>query len=352
MTPPPGPEAQIGFLQDLQRIYEEGDFTATYKYALLIALAELAVERGKDDGAPLVLRIEWLAGKFAEIYWPQSTPYAAGTRGAQRGVLSQNLGAQSAVIRQLIDFRRLHPDSIVQARADDAWPALVGGIAQVVRSQPVNYLQNVGGRAIRFLYDVGPRRGELTLLPGVAYCLRRFHGLVHQLSRAGWIRHVRENTRNRMIVGEAGDLEAFLFGHQRASLEGARQVLREFQSGKCFYCGRSIREEGAVDHFIPWARYPRDLAHNLVLAHSQCNGRKADMLAAKRHLEPWRGRNSGHEGAELGAALVGKGVIADPECAITVARWAYGQGHAAGAYAWVQRDQSEPIDDGCLSLLA
>jgi hypothetical protein len=39
----PTPEQQIQFLHDLQRIFEEGDFSATYKFALLMALAEIAV---------------------------------------------------------------------------------------------------------------------------------------------------------------------------------------------------------------------------------------------------------------------------------------------------------------------
>jgi 5-methylcytosine-specific restriction endonuclease McrA len=150
---------------------------------------------------------------------------------------------------------------------------------------------------------------------------------------AGWVRHVRENTRNRVIVGEAGDLEAFMFGHQRANLEPVREVLLEAQAGNCFYCGRGIREQGAVDHFIPWSRYPRDLAHNFVLAHATCNGSKSDLLASRRHLEHWREATDGRAGEELGRALAAKGVIANAECSHTVARWAYAQGLAIGAQA-------------------
>lgn len=347
----PRAEAQIAFLQNLQRIYEEGEFTATYKYALLMALAELAVERGADTGEALRLRIEWIAEKFAEFYWPQSIPYAAGTRGTYRGILAQNLGRQAAVIRRLVEFRGSRIDSLAQARGSGTWTTLVGHIARVVREQPAKYLQNVGGRAVPFLYEIGPERGELTLLPGVAYCLRRFQGLVHQLSRTGWVRHVRENTRNRVIVGEAGDLEAFMFGHQRASLEPAREVLLDLQSGKCFYCRRDIREQSAVDHFVPWSRYPHDLAHNMVLAHGTCNGSKSDMLAARRHLECWLERNEGQKGMDLGKELTARGLIADADRSRTVARWAYGQGHSAGAQAWIKRDESEPIDAGFLAIL-
>lgn len=39
-SPPPSPEQQIAFLQQLQRLLDEGSFTATYKYALLHAIAD------------------------------------------------------------------------------------------------------------------------------------------------------------------------------------------------------------------------------------------------------------------------------------------------------------------------
>ena len=53
--PPPSAEEQLAFLSKIQRLYAEGDFTATYKFALLVALADLAVELGHDDGAELPL---------------------------------------------------------------------------------------------------------------------------------------------------------------------------------------------------------------------------------------------------------------------------------------------------------
>ncbi len=44
MTAPPGDRGQLDFLQHVQRIFDEGEFVATYKFALLIALVELAIE--------------------------------------------------------------------------------------------------------------------------------------------------------------------------------------------------------------------------------------------------------------------------------------------------------------------
>ncbi len=69
---PPTAEQQIAFLHDLQRIFEEGDFSATYKFALLMALAEIAVEPGNDSGAPSTVSLNSIGGKFVELYWRQA----------------------------------------------------------------------------------------------------------------------------------------------------------------------------------------------------------------------------------------------------------------------------------------
>ena len=52
---PPAPADQIRFLTNVQRLLAEGLFTATYKYALIAALADLSVESGDDSGGPLLL---------------------------------------------------------------------------------------------------------------------------------------------------------------------------------------------------------------------------------------------------------------------------------------------------------
>ena len=48
MTAPPGDRGQLEFLQQVQRIFDEGEFVATYKFALLIASKQ---SPGGDRGA-------------------------------------------------------------------------------------------------------------------------------------------------------------------------------------------------------------------------------------------------------------------------------------------------------------
>src|SRR5271168_349282 len=95
---PPTADEQIGFLVKLQRLFDEGLFVASYKFALLLSLADLSVERGDDSGKALQLPIDEIAEKFARYYWRQTVPYAT-ARDAR--ILRQNTGKQAAVVNVL-----------------------------------------------------------------------------------------------------------------------------------------------------------------------------------------------------------------------------------------------------------
>jgi hypothetical protein len=96
-VPIPSAESQLQFLNDVQALLEDGQFTATYKFALLIALADLSVESGVDDDRPLPVPLTGVAAKFVEYYWQQSAPFAGA--GANE-ILLQNRGQQAAVVRR------------------------------------------------------------------------------------------------------------------------------------------------------------------------------------------------------------------------------------------------------------
>jgi len=60
----PTSDEQIRFMVNIQRLLNEGLFVASYKFALLLAIAVLSIERGDDSGAPLELTIDAIAEKF------------------------------------------------------------------------------------------------------------------------------------------------------------------------------------------------------------------------------------------------------------------------------------------------
>ena len=188
---------------------------------------------------------------------------------------------------------------------------------------------------------------SITLLPGVAYCLRRFQGLIQQLARSHWIDHIKSNKNNIGALGQVDDLEAFLFETSRQSLEMVNRGLRKI-SNRCFYC-QGVLQEADVDHFIPHSLYPRDLVHNFVLAHPACNRSKSDTLAAKQHLSNWLEfvQNNSDNLSQIG---FDSGVLVDPASMNAVARWGYTNAVTGGSQGWIRPKLYEPIDRSYLSV--
>jgi hypothetical protein len=195
---PPTSDEQIQFLVNLQRILDEGQFTASYKFALLLALADLSVEQGDDSGAALPVTSESMADKFIQYYWRQAVPYPAAT---DVSVLRQNTGKQAAIVNLVRSACSRRGDALPAFMNQRArWRQLIREVAQIVRVMPLWKLQTVGAELLDFLYENRGMGITIKLRPGVAFCLRKFHALISDLVRGSWARYVRQ--QNPAIIGE------------------------------------------------------------------------------------------------------------------------------------------------------
>lgn len=328
----PAAEEQVRFILDLQRLLGEGAFVSTYKFALLWALADLSVERGADSGNALTLSTKEIAEKFIRYYWKQTLPYPS-PEGAI-GVLRQNTGKEAEVVTLLARARE--KGSLAEIGKDiKEWTTLVSKVAQTIEKMPLWKLQTMGRQEVPFLYENLKKGNRITLRPGVAYNFRRFYGFIQSLIQNAWIRQIRRIRPNQEILGQATDLQEFLFGPERNNLSVYRPALLDLQSGSCFYCKGNISGPGDVDHFVPWTLYPLDLAHNLVVAHKTCNMNKSDYLPAVPHLERWVQRNEDRRN-HLTKLFNEIGAIHNLPASFRVTRWAYEQAETAGADVWLK----------------
>ena len=305
----------IALAEKVLALLDEGRFTATYKYAVLLALIDLCLEKTSRSGeAPDTVVTRELAEKVLEIYWPHCVPYAAGSMAT---VLIQNAGrpgARARIVREIKEFReRVAPTPSSQlararAAAPEAFERLVREVEWTLIEMPLPRLQQFAHGYDPFLYSIAWDRGvrktpvsayqrgersefdnRIQLMSGVGEHLVMLNGLLRPFIHREWARQVAQ------INGlEEARLEEFLFGAERIPLDAVRPGLREVQDDRCFYCddrlGSGPRRGPEVDHFIPWARYPNNAVENLVVAHERCNGNKRDFLAAAAHVERWRDR--------------------------------------------------------------
>src|SRR5689334_14359689 len=114
---PPTSDEQIRFMVNIQRLLDEGLFTASYKFALLLSLAVLSIEQGDDSGESLELTTDSIAEKFIHYYWRQVVPYA---KAGEAAILQQNIDRQAAIVNLVREARARYGDSLTAAMHDSA----------------------------------------------------------------------------------------------------------------------------------------------------------------------------------------------------------------------------------------
>jgi len=345
----PDPEAQVEFLVKVQRILSEGAFVSTYKFALLVSLADLAVERADEHTEVLSVDSLDIAEKFVDLYWRQVLPWISRDAGGQRR-LYQAFGGEAAIVSLIARAHERFQGSFTNLRRDRSeWLKLLREVGRIIAVMPLWKLQTVGRQKLDFLYPNVGRGHRIQLRGDAIYCFRKFYDLITELAQNAWVRFMRRLALNRPLLGEALDLREFLFGCDRNNLQVVRNALWDLQAGRCFYCERRIQREGAVDHFIPWSRFPLDLGHNYVLADASCNGNKGDRLAFHGHLGRWCDRNAQ---PDLDAVFAKRGVRHDLDLTRHVVVWAYSEAERAQANVWREgRDGLVLLDRGWRLLL-
>jgi 5-methylcytosine-specific restriction endonuclease McrA len=237
----------------------------------------------------------------------------------------------------------------MRAQASPAWAKAITQTAKLISTMPLWRLQVLRSQTLDFLYERDSANDRITLKPGVAANLRRFHGMVVRLAQSEWMHFIQSLPSNAPLLGATSDLGEFLFGAERGALAAMAPALTGAQRGLCLNCHRRV-SAGHIDHFVPWSRYPRDLAHNLVLAHVECNAKKSDLLAAEAHLERWLERNTRQDTAIIQAGRTAN-IIVDGPATLSVVTWAYSHAAQLGAAAWVSGNVVEPLTGRWRSLL-
>lgn len=282
----PDQRGAIGFAEKVLELLDEGRYTATYKYAVLLALVDLCLERTRVSGAPPeTVTTRQLADRVVELYWPHTVPFVGL---APATVLKQNTRGQAEIISEIIQFRVGHaPDSSVprwecRRMSPEAYEQLVKRVEWKLIEMPLPRLQLMGRAQRRFIYEInwdqhveqrevnryqsgeaGAFDNRLLLRPGVGEYLLQLSGLLRPLIHRRWAAMVAQ--LNQL---QESQLEAFLFGADRTSTAKIRAGLWEIQGRRCFYCEDRIDSplQGEVDHFVPWSRYPDDGLDNFVVA--------------------------------------------------------------------------------------
>ena len=335
----------IGFAEKVLELLDEGRYTATYRYAVLLALIDVCLEQTQRSGAaPEMVTTKQLADKIVELYWPHAVPFVGV---APATVLRQNTTGQAEIISASRDSARVTrpirsvPRWESRMRSPDAYEGLVRLVEWKLIEMPLPRLQIMGQSRRSFIFEIywdqQVEQSEVTryqsgqassfdnrvlLRPGVGDYFLQLNGLLRPLIQRRWAAMVAQ--LNRL---EESQLEMFLFGADRTRTARVRAGLWDIQRRRCFYCDAMIPEpmRGQVDHFVPWSRYPDDTLDNFVVADKNCNGFKSSSLAAADHLTRWTRRfaETSSEYARLADLALGTTWDRQPDRSLNVARAIY-----------------------------
>ena len=307
---------EIEVVERVLQILQDGSYSSTYKFAVLVGLMDLSVEQTSSMGQPPgSVTTRQLAEKVVQLYWSQVREWSQPIPASQTPILRQNRGKRGVILREIAALREQATGKIAVGagvtRVRTVLPVEVEAVTRTVEwkliEMPLPKLQRVGGLDTGWLYSIGwsdsicPSRSSIRayqdgqstgfdnrilLRPEVALAFVRLHGLLRPFVEQRWAAEVA-----RMNGLSENHLHGFLFGVNRTSLEPVRAALHDLQEGACFYCARPVAKKAwEVDHFIPWARHSDNGLDNLVVAHRKCNNNKRDFLAATAHVERWRTR--------------------------------------------------------------
>src|SRR5207248_11539485 len=138
------------FLDKLQRLLAEGDFTATYKFAVLLGLVELSVEAPPDADT---FTTRQLAEKVVELYWVQVQPFDG-------RLLMQNAHRQARIVSAVARLREAAaragcgalPVAAVARRLDAEWRRLIDEVEWSLIEMPLTRLQRLPSGVDEFIY--------------------------------------------------------------------------------------------------------------------------------------------------------------------------------------------------------
>ena len=315
---------QLNFLRRIQCLLESSSYTSTYKFALLMATANLAIESGVNDDRECSISYQQLAEQFIELYWTQVLPFS--DQSSDSVLRQSSTTGQASVINSILSLQNnTKTTSLNIARTQNIklWQSTIKDIASTIKKYPAKYLQSAEDKVSReFLYSYDSKPKVITLKPGIAYCFSRFSKIINKLCQQYWTEFVRKNRHNQIYFSDDVDLQDFLFNKSRQSLKLLIPILIDTQQRQCFYCNKPLKNNIEVDHFIPWSKYPIDTTHNFVLTDHKCNNSKRDYLAEELFYEKWLERNQQH-GNTIEQEAKTIGFITNQQRSETISQWAY-----------------------------
>ncbi len=203
----PNEKLQLEFISFIQRILSEGDFVATYKYALLNAIADICIEKlYVSANESLKIEHSLLAEKLLQLYWHHAMPFSEHKSGSD-ALLKQNAGAQSKVITVLYECQQNNIRNLVQLKRSSHWLESYRAALNTLKTGPLWRLQILAKQEECFLYPHNKKLNYIELKPGMLFTIEPMVNLGRphvKVLRDGWTAVTRDRSLSAQFEHSVG----------------------------------------------------------------------------------------------------------------------------------------------------
>lgn len=248
----------------------------TYKFGLIKSILD-NIFNGKKTSEGMYYSYEEIFAKFAENYWNLVVKYdLKQMRPDGRSVYSK---VETIIKNEIIKDEIISSLEFPSVKEEQK-KRIVKQVVSECKKCVVGALYN-DFDGIIYTFDL--RGTGFTL----NYCIHEFmmkHKTeIEKLNYFAWARFLESVNDDNVLIRVIDKLE--LSTPRRNNLSVYREILRkEFEENNCFYCGRKLKQEVHVDHFIPWSFVKDDKIWNFVLACATCNTRKNNKIPREDYL--------------------------------------------------------------------
>lgn len=256
--------------------------SSSYKFGFLKAIMDNLYNVNQN----LTLTFDQLFGTFTEIYWNlvlkhgiRQQPINERSKGTY---LEQALYATATKysIAANIPFESISDNAKIE-------------VCKKVKSKcKTNVVGALFGDTKRFFYSFSIKGQWIQINPQIYEFICKHKLAIEKLNYYEWAKYLEKINEDSVMDHLLTKIDK---SSERENLSIYRSILfNEFESDKCFYCGKKLSNDGSkvhVDHFVPRAFIKDDKMWNLVLACPACNLNKNDRLAAAIYLDKLMERN-------------------------------------------------------------
>jgi SAM-dependent methyltransferase len=286
-------EANTRPIDQIEGVLNHDKKTATYKFALFRALAEIATQSPNNvtwlANGKVALPVRYVAEKWLQYYWPL----------IESKVFMPQISAEATDADNWIKFRRSlgmliglyakaggysgfrveRNKGALSADKQKLLKIVMSEITSAIVTGPVKYAGGalVTGRV--FNYDAATKS---VLIPNDLWI--ELSHLGYWVSQAVILQWAEKTTSLGKGIDVASVVGLLLDKEDIRSTAEARRIFSSFPSLECVWTGVGLKDNFEVDHVIPFALWHNNDAWNLLPASKSANIKKSNRLPSPQLL--------------------------------------------------------------------